>query len=494
MENKPALVFFSTLILSCFIAQSSAFLGFKKDYKLMSNTYKSLFNASKLVIDEKKLVYSQEGLKKKDKIKSLPGQPEGIKFNQYGGYVTVDQKAGRALYYYFVEAQNYAQASPLVLWLNGGPGCSSLAYGAMQELGPFRVMSDGKTLFENKYAWNKAANVLFLESPAGVGFSYSKKMTDNTSGGDKKTAKDNYVFLVNWLERFPEYKNRDFYIAGESYAGYYVPELAHIILNQNKKANMLPVKLNGIIIGNAVLNDETDNIGMWKYWASHALITDNLANQGIKDCANSTTTGTSDKCNRAWDEGYKEFGNIDIYNIYAPICLSNLTDTTPKITSIFNPDPCSDIYVYAYMNRADVQKALHANVTNDIPYDWESCSDVLQNWTDGAVTNLPLLKEFMNHGLRVWVFSGDVDGRVPVTSTQLSIKAMKLGIHSQWRPWYLKNEVGGYTQEYKDKQECKGKLTFVTVRGAGHQVPTYQPKRALALILHFLNGTKLPSS
>ncbi|KAL3651659.1 hypothetical protein CASFOL_004661 [Castilleja foliolosa] len=483
MENKTALVFFSTLILSCFTAQSSAIFCFKK-HKLMRNTNKSLFNASKFVIDATKLAYSQEGLKEKDKINILPGQPK-ITFNQYGGYVTVDQKAGRALYYYFVEAQHSAQTSPLVLWFNGGPGCSSLAFGAMQELGPFRVKSDGKTLFLNEYAWNKVANVLFLESPAGVGFSYSKTKVDYTSGGDIKTANDNYVFLVNWLERFPQYKNRDFYIAGESYAGHFVPELAHIILNHNK-TNMLTFKFKGIIIGNALINDETDNIGHWKYLANHALITDEFANRAINDCASTTTSPTS-QCRKAYDEYSKLAGNIDMYNIYAPICLSTSdTDTKPKITSIFNPDPCSANYVYVYMNRADVQKALHANVTKDIPYDWDTCSNVLKNWTDSPVTVLPLLKEFMNHGLRVWF--GDVDGRLPFTSTQLSIKEMKLDIQSQWCPWYLNKEVGGYTQEYK------GGLTFATVRGAGHEVPTYQPERALVLIQHFVNGEKLPVS
>ncbi|CAH9118314.1 unnamed protein product, partial [Cuscuta europaea] len=191
---------------------------------------------------------AQDGLKEKDRIERLPGQPP-VRFNQYGGYVTVDKAAGRAFYYYFVEAYKQDESSlrPLLLWLNGGPGCSSLAYGAMQELGPFRVLSDGKTLRENKFAWNQAANVLFLESPAGVGFSYSNTTSDFKKGGDKNTAKDNYVFLLNWLERFPEYKDRDFYISGESYAGHYVPQLAHTILNHNIQANKTIVNLKGIM-------------------------------------------------------------------------------------------------------------------------------------------------------------------------------------------------------------------------------------------------------
>jgi len=80
------------------------------------------------------------------------------------------------------------------------------------------------------------ANVLFLESPAGVGFSYSNTTSDYDDAGDKSTAKDAYVFLINWLERFPQYKTHDLYITGESYAGHYVPQLAYTILLNNKFA------------------------------------------------------------------------------------------------------------------------------------------------------------------------------------------------------------------------------------------------------------------
>ncbi|RDX63177.1 Serine carboxypeptidase-like 40, partial [Mucuna pruriens] len=243
------------LILSTFVAeihgnkQAVALDKFQK-YKFKPNSQiiddRSDFEAQDLVVHDM-VVHSQLGLKEKDRIEKLPGQPQ-VKFSQYGGYVTVDKLAGRAFYYYFVEAQRSKQTLPLLLWLNGGPGCSSLAYGAMEELGPFRVNSDGKTLHKNRYSWNYAANILFLESPAGVGFSYSNKSTDYHSIGDRKTAADNYVFLMNWLERFPEYKNRDFYIAGESYAGHYVPQLAHNILYHNKKANKTIINLKGIMV------------------------------------------------------------------------------------------------------------------------------------------------------------------------------------------------------------------------------------------------------
>lgn len=90
----------------------------------------------------------------------------------------------------------------------------------------------------------EVGNVLFLESPQGVGFSYSNKSSDCKGSGDKRRAADNYVFLVNWLERFPEYKNRDFYITGESYGGHFVPELAQTILYHNNTI----INLKGIMV------------------------------------------------------------------------------------------------------------------------------------------------------------------------------------------------------------------------------------------------------
>ncbi|XP_010067792.2 serine carboxypeptidase-like 40 [Eucalyptus grandis] len=430
-------------------------------------------------------IYSQEGLREKDRIKRLPGQPS-VKFDHYGGYVTVNESAGRAFYYYFAEGVRNKESMPLLLWLNGGPGCSSLGYGAMQELGPFRVHSDGKTLYKNKFAWNNAANVLFLESPAGVGFSYSNTTADYSSSGDSETAADNYVFLLNWLERFPEYKDRDFYISGESYAGHYVPQLAHNILSNNKRANKTLINLKGIIIGNAVINDETDQRGMYEYFATHALISDEtgFAIQKYCDFSPNATSQVS-QCLSAAQDASDDVSALDIYNIYAPLCFSSNLTSHPKKTNIMDLDPCGDIYVQAYMNREDVQEELHANVTK-LDHDWEGCSNVIQAWVDSPSTVLPLLREFMSSGLRVWVISGDTDGRVPVTSTRRSLSKMKLPTKSPWRPWFLGGEVGGYVQVYK------GDLTFATVRGAGHQVPSYQPKRALSLISHFLAGSPLP--
>ena len=89
-----------------------------------------------------------------DRIERLPGQP-AVDFPMYSGYVTVEETAGRALFYWLQEVPPEAQPAPLVMWLNGGPGCSSVAYGASEELGAFRIRPDGATLFLNEYRWNR---------------------------------------------------------------------------------------------------------------------------------------------------------------------------------------------------------------------------------------------------------------------------------------------------------------------------------------------------
>ncbi|KAG6436925.1 hypothetical protein SASPL_101831 [Salvia splendens] len=129
-------------------------------------------------------------------------------------------------------------------------------------------------------------------------------------------------------------------------------------------------------------------------------------------------------------------------------------------------DPCTDDYVEAYLNRPQVQKALHANLTN-IPYAWQLCRYALDRTSSSQ---------------------GTYGEWAPNLVVQNTIKDMKLPIKSSWRAWYVGGEVGGYTQVYE------GELTFATIRGAGHEVPSYQPARALSLISSFLAGIQLPYS
>ncbi|MBA0872168.1 hypothetical protein Goshw_008369 [Gossypium schwendimanii] len=439
-----------------------------------------------------------------DKITELPGQPKNVGFNQYSGYVTVNQQAGRALFYWLIESpvSRKPESRPLVLWLNGGPGCSSIAYGAAEEIGPFRIRPDGKTLYLNRYAWNNLANVLFLESPAGVGFSYTNTTSDLYTTGDKRTGnymlmhiqteshRYAYVFLVNWFERFPQYKHRDFYIAGESYAGHYVPQLSQLVYERNKGVQNPVINFKGFLVGNAVTDDYHDFIGTFEYWWTHGLISDSTYRSLRVACDLGSSTHPSLQCMNALRAAQIEQGNIDPYSIFTQPCKDtstlrhNMRGHYPWMSRAY--DPCTERYSKVYFNRLEVQKALHANVTA-LSYPWQTCSDMVGNyWTDAPLSMLPIYKELIAAGLRIWVYSGDTDAVVPVTATRYSIDALKLPTVINWYPWYDNGKVGGWSQAYKG-------LTLVTVTGAGHEVPLHRPRQAFILFRSFLENKLMPS-
>ncbi|KAJ0091705.1 hypothetical protein Patl1_14575 [Pistacia atlantica] len=435
-----------------------------KEYFLFFSKFSLIFFSSITAI-----VASSTKQQELDRISALPGQPP-VKFQQFSGYVTVNDNHGRALFYWLTEATTTPEKKPLVLWLNGGPGCSSVAYGASEEIGPFRINRTGSSLYLNKYPWNTEANLLFLESPAGVGFSYTNTSSDLKDSGDKRTAQDALIFLIRWMSRFPQYKYREFYIAGESYAGHYVPQLAKKIIDYNKSYSRPIINFKGFIVGNAVTDNYYDNIG--------------------------TQSNSSKECDEAVNYAMNhEFGDIDQYSIYTPFCMQLRNETTRSLRlkntllrrRVSGYDPCTENYAEKYYNRPDVQKALHANITG-IPYKWTACSDILiKNWNDSEDSVLPTYKELIKAGLRIWVFSGDTDSVVPVTATRFSLSHLNLPIKTPWYPWYSGNQVGGWTEVYQG-------LTFATVRGAGHEVPLFQPKRAYILFKSFLAGRELPKS
>ncbi|PWZ21267.1 Serine carboxypeptidase 24 [Zea mays] len=432
-----------------------------------------------------------------DRVEALPGQP-AVAFAQYSGYVAVDRDRGRALFYWLTEAVgDDAAAKPLVLWLNGGPGCSSVAYGASEEIGPFRIKPNGTGLFLNKYSWNREANLLFLESPAGVGFSYANTTSDLKTSGDERTAQDALQFLVSWMSRFPQYRHRDFYIAGESYAGHYVPQLARKIVEYNEASPHPFINLKGILVGNAVTDNYYDNIGTVTYWWTHAMISDRTYKAILRWC-NFSSSSISRPCNRAMSYAMNhEFGDIDQYSIYTPSCAAAAARANATVLRFKNTlvrrrrssgyDPCTETYAERYYNRMDVQRAMHANTTG-IPYRWTACSDVLiKTWQDSEFSMLPTYKKLMKAGLRIWVFSGDTDSVVPVTATRFAISHLGLKIKTRWYPWYSAGQVGGWSEVYEG-------LTFASVRGAGHEVPLFQPRRAFRMFRSFLAGEPLPKS
>ncbi|CAL0330222.1 unnamed protein product [Lupinus luteus] len=447
-----------------------------------------------------------------DRVINLPGQPSTPSISHFSGYINVNKDHGRFLFYWFFQAQSQPSNKPLLLWLNGGPGCSSIGYGAVVEIGPLLINKDGDGLHFNTFSWNQEANLLFVESPVGVGFSYTNTSSDLTILEDGFVAEDTYNFLVNWLERFPQFKSREFYIAGESYAGHYIPQLAELIFDRNKdRNNKYPfINIKGFIAGNPETEDYYDSKGLLEFAWSHAVISDQQYDKAKKVC-DFKKSEWSKECRQIMHEVYLDYSEIDIYNIYAPACRLNSTAsmTIARDSNSYGPesltkvgndsrlgrvrifggyDPCYAIYAEEYFNKKDIQSSLHANIEGrNTNVTWKVCSNsIFKSYNVSVFSVLPIYTKLIKGGLKIWVYSGDADGRVPVIGTRYWIETLGLPLKSTWHSWYHNNQVGGRIVEYEG-------LTYVTVRGAGHLVPLNKPTEALSLIDSFLTGEHLPT-
>lgn len=177
-------------------------------------------------------------------VTALPGLPEEYTAPMYAGFVDIAKTS--SLFYWMFAAEEAPMQAPLVIWLNGGPGASSLT-GALLENGPMRLNADGKTAY-NEFGWTKEANVAFIDNPVGAGFSY----TDNEDGyvNDlSEMAEQLYTGIIEILELHPWLAASPIYIAGESYAGKYIPAIAHYIYRRHEDGDTI-VNLEGIMIGN----------------------------------------------------------------------------------------------------------------------------------------------------------------------------------------------------------------------------------------------------
>ncbi|KAF7834047.1 serine carboxypeptidase-like 45 [Senna tora] len=432
-----------------------------------------------------------------DRILRLPGQPH-VGFQHFSGYVTVDQKKHKSLFYYFVESQTLPASKPLVLWLNGGPGCSSLGVGAFSENGPFRP--NGQVLIQNEYSWNREANMLYLETPIGVGFSYAEGGSSYMTVNDEATARDNLLFLKLWFNKFPQYKQRDLFLTGESYAGHYVPQLAKLMIEINKKEKIFNLK--GVALGNPVLEYAIDFNSRAEFFWSHGLISDSTYKMFTTVCNYSRYVSeyyrdsVSPLCSKVMGQVSRETSKfVDKYDVTLDVCISSVLSQSKVIcpqTQKANEriDVCVDDKVTNYLNRKDVQEALHAKLVG--VRKWDVCSNILDyDMLNVEIPTLPIVGSLVKAGVQVLIYSGDQDSVIPLTGSRSLVQklARKLALNTTvpYRVWFEGQQVGGWTQVYGNI------LSFATVRGASHEAPFSQPERSLTLFKSFLEGRPLPA-
>ena len=188
----------------------------------------------------------------------------------YSGYLKTDVER-HELFYTFTPSQSDPDKDPVLLWLNGGPGCSSLK-GFISEIGPVIYSNSEHRFILNEYAWNKNASVIFIESPAGVGF--TRIANNETYYDDTIQAVSLNIALQYFFTAFEKYQANDFYIAGESYAGTYIPHLVKEIEKYKKEnEDAIQINLKGILMGNPYVMEETDfEDSMIEFGYSYGLI------------------------------------------------------------------------------------------------------------------------------------------------------------------------------------------------------------------------------
>jgi len=316
------------------------------------------------------------------------------------------------------------------------------------------------------------------------------------------------------LEVHPEMRQLEFYITGESYAGIYVPTLAFKLTEHNKRVmENKRINIKGILVGNGVSDLRGFFTAFYDLAYTHFLYPESLHDRYVKFCKQGMEG--QERCKTITSEIDKFLEGINIYDIYRK-CVTppkqnknfffdfirnqdelvyhevknrSYTPWLNKIggglTTLKGDPPCSDTYgPNVYFNKKEVKEALYIK---DMERKWEFCSDIVNqnyqwNFEHGSVELYPkLIKE----EVRIWIYSGDTDGAVPVNDTIRWIENLKLPVEKEWASWRVNNsELAGFRTQYKG-------LTFITVKGTGHMVPQWKPVEALKLFNTFLKGTDL---
>ncbi|KAN0114848.1 putative carboxypeptidase Y like protein A [Hyaloscypha variabilis] len=392
------------------------------------------------------------------------------KVKQYSGYLD-DEENDKHLFYWFFESRNDPKNDPVILWLNGGPGCSSLT-GLFLELGPSSIDSKLK-LHDNPYSWNANASVIFLDQPVNVGYSYSGSSVSNTIAAGK----DVYALLTLFFKQFPEYAKQDFHIAGESYAGHYIPVFTSEILS-HKKRN---INLKSVLIGNGL----TDGYTQYEHYrpmacgkGGYPAVLDEGECQAmdnalprcqslIQNCYDSESVWScvpaSIYCNNAFIGPYQKTGQ----NVY---------DIRGKCEDSSNLCYSALGYISEYLNKKEVQQELGAEVSS-----YDSCNfDINRNflfqgdWMQPFHRLVPGILE----QIPVLIYAGDADFICNWLGNQAWTEALEWPGQKDFNKASIKDIKLDSGDKY-GKIKSSGNFTFLQIFGAGHMVPMDQPEASL---------------
>ncbi|KAJ2251984.1 hypothetical protein GGI13_003544 [Coemansia sp. RSA 455] len=417
---------------------------------------------------------------------------------QYSGYLdTADDKH---FFFWFFEARNSAKTgdTPVILWTNGGPGCSSMV-GALMELGPCRVNKGGAGTSRNPYGWNENAHVIFIDQPVNTGFSYGPRVDNSYDAG-----KDVNVFLRLFYYAFPKYASSQLHIFGESYAGHYVPAIGKAIHETNQilakkrqkgtltkaEEGVATLPLVSIGIGNGLVDAKTQ----YKYYAKMACNSTYppVLNQfvcNVMDAAVPSCTYLIEQC-YYWKNRLACIP-ADIY------CQTTIMN--PYITWGYHNNPynvnmpcksngqCYEIEddVITFLNNPDTQRELGV----EIQY-YTTCSQRvhIEFILSGDIAK-PLHLEIpplLAAGIRVLIYAGDADWICNWYGNKAYAQALEWPGQTKFNQmedsrWTVNGDEAGEVRTHNN-------LTFIRVFGSGHFVPLDRPRSALDMVNRWISN------
>ncbi|XP_035845059.1 serine carboxypeptidase-like 2 [Helianthus annuus] len=385
-------------------------------------------------------------------IRRLPGYDGYLPFKLETGYVGIGEKEDLKLFYCFVESTRNPKEDPLIFHIPGGPGASAL-FAMLEEAGPLTLISDNLTLTLNPYAWTKMANIIFVDIPAGTGYSYAETKQGWTSSDTILAAHSN-EFIKKFLIDHPKFLRNPLYISGYSYTGIVVPKVTLDLYEGIERGEQPPVNIQGYILGSPLTDKFMDINSRFEYAHRMALISDDIYKEAIDNC----------------DGNY-----VDI-NLANLVCTNSLRSYEEfRMSKALSKWANTDLVRQALnIHQGKVGKWVVINQTLHYKY---GKSDTICYSYD-IFSSFSYHKQLTSKNCRALILSGDHDFTFPHVGTEQWITLLNLEVQTPWKPFYVDDQVGGYVTEYAQNNYS---LTYASVRGAGHTVVFFKPKESMVL-------------
>ncbi|KAG0653874.1 Cell death protease [Maudiozyma exigua] len=406
----------------------------------------------------------------------------------------------------------------LIFWLNGGPGCSSMD-GALVESGPLRIDSNGNA-YLNKGSWSSRADMVFVDQPVGTGFSAMKSSDEYKDVPLDDNLNDVAVhfaqFLINFFQVFPQDIKKKIILAGESYAGQYIPFIATTLLDyQNHpelKDNMPAFELTALLIGNGWIDPVTQSLAYLPFAIdNHLVSTDTPGFNDLLNIHESCQKKVND-INTQEDEQFSIQECDNIINKLLAITKTKDENNNDQCLNVYNYElkdsipecgmnwPADISYVAQFFSNKEVRDALHIN-EDWAAENWIECrADVMDHMDNkGATPSIHLLPNLLENGLNIVLFNGDKDLICNNKGITDMIQNMKWGGESGFSTSVQNYDWTFRSLDNNQKEEAAGQvmydrnLTFINVYNASHMVPHDKPLISAGIVDIVLDNVLLES-